>query len=119
MYVQFPCLFCSFVFLGSSSSFVFGSGSSVSTAGPAFGASQTPTFGQSQASNQTSTPTFGSLSSSSLFPASSLPAPPAFGTVSSNAQPSVFGQQANQPPGFGSGTAPSTGKFKLQFSFRN
>ncbi|XP_058031723.1 nuclear pore complex protein Nup153 isoform X2 [Ahaetulla prasina] len=95
---------------GSSSSFVFGSGSSVSTAGPAFGASQTPTFGQSQASNQTSTPTFGSLSSSSLFPASSLPAPPAFGTVSSSAQPSVFGQQANQPPGFGSGTAPSTGQ---------
>ncbi|XP_034285077.1 nuclear pore complex protein Nup153 isoform X1 [Pantherophis guttatus] len=105
---------------GSSSSFVFGSGSSVSTAGPAFGASQTPTFGQSQASNQTSTPTFGSLSSSSLFPASSLPAPPAFGTVSSNAQPSVFGQQANQPLGFGSGTAPSTGQvFQLGSSTAN
>ncbi|XP_032078592.1 nuclear pore complex protein Nup153 isoform X1 [Thamnophis elegans] len=95
---------------GSASSFVFGSGSSVSTAGPAFGASQKPAFGQSQASNQTSTPSFGSLSSSSLFPASSLPAPPAFGTVSNSAQPSVFGQQANQPPGFGSGTAPSTGQ---------
>ncbi|XP_026525793.1 nuclear pore complex protein Nup153 isoform X1 [Notechis scutatus] len=95
---------------GSSSSFVFGSGSSASTAGPAFGASQTPTFGQSQASNQTSTPNFGSLSSSSLFPASSLPAPPAFGTVSGSAQPSVFGQQANQQPGFGSATAPSSGQ---------
>uniref|UniRef100_A0A2D4IDA4 Uncharacterized protein n=2 Tax=Micrurus lemniscatus lemniscatus TaxID=129467 RepID=A0A2D4IDA4_MICLE len=95
---------------GSSSSFVFGSGSSASTAAPAFGASQTPTFGQSQASNQTSTPNFGSLSSSSLFPASSLPAPPAFGTVSGSAQPSVFGQQANQPPGFGSATAPNTGQ---------
>ncbi|XP_070603398.1 nuclear pore complex protein Nup153 isoform X3 [Erythrolamprus reginae] len=94
---------------GSSSSFVFGPGSSVSTAGPAFGASQTPTFGQSQAPNQTSTPTFGSLSSSSLFPTGSLPAP-AFGTVSSSAQPSVFGQQANQRPGFGSGTAPTTGQ---------
>ncbi|KAL7984495.1 hypothetical protein Chor_003065 [Crotalus horridus] len=76
-----------------------------SAAGPAFGANQTPTFGQSQASNQTSTPTFGSLSSSSLFPA-----PPAFGTASSGAQTSVFGQQANQQPGFGSGTAPGTGQ---------
>ncbi|KAM6455196.1 nuclear pore complex protein Nup153 isoform 2-T2 [Liasis olivaceus] len=95
---------------GSSSSFVFGSGSSASATGPAFGASQTPTFGQSQGSSQTSTPTFGSLSSSSLFPASSLPAPPAFGTVSSSTQPPVFGQQANQQPGFGSGTAPSTGQ---------
>ncbi|KAG8133336.1 putative Nuclear pore complex protein [Naja naja] len=94
---------------GSSSSFVFGSLSSASTAGPAFGANQTPTFGQSQASNQISTPNFGSLSSSSLFPASSLPAPTAFGTVSSSAQPSVFGQQASQP-GFGSATAPSTGQ---------
>lgn len=94
---------------------MFGSGSSASAAGPAFGASQTPTFGQSQASNQTSTPTFGSLSSSSLFPA-----PPAFGTASGGAQTSVFGQQANQQqPGFGSGTAPGTGKFKLQFSFCN
>ncbi|XP_029140786.1 nuclear pore complex protein Nup153 [Protobothrops mucrosquamatus] len=92
---------------GSASSFVFGSGSSASAAGPAFGASQTPTFGQSQASNQTSTPTFGSLSSSSLFPA-----PPAFGTASGGAQTSVFGQQANQQqqPGFGSGTAPGTGQ---------
>ncbi|ETE69886.1 Nuclear pore complex protein [Ophiophagus hannah] len=95
---------------GSSSSFVFGSGSSASTAGPAFGASQTPAFGQSQASNQTSTPNFGSLSSSSLFPASSLPTLLAFETVSGSAQPSVFGQQANQQPGFGSATVPSTGQ---------
>uniref|UniRef100_A0A6J0V4N5 Nuclear pore complex protein Nup153 n=1 Tax=Pogona vitticeps TaxID=103695 RepID=A0A6J0V4N5_9SAUR len=94
---------------GSSSSFVFGSGSSAPAAGPAFGASQTPTFGQNQGSSQPPAPTFGSLSTSSLFPAGSQPAPPAFGSVSSSTQPPVFGQQATQQPGFGSGTASSAG----------
>ncbi|XP_062986454.1 nuclear pore complex protein Nup153 isoform X2 [Elgaria multicarinata webbii] len=94
---------------GSSSSFVFGSGSSTPATGPAFGASQTPTFGQSQGSSQPPAPSFGSLSSSSLFPAGSQAGPPAFGSVSSSTQPPVFGQQASQQPGFGSGTAPNSG----------
>ncbi|XP_050797528.1 nuclear pore complex protein Nup153 isoform X1 [Gopherus flavomarginatus] len=98
---------------GSSSSFVFGSGSSAPAAGasqtPAFGASQTPTFGQSQGASQPNAPTFGSLSSTSLFSAGSQPAPPAFGSVSSSSQPPVFGQQASQQPGFGSSTAPNSG----------
>ncbi|XP_039377886.1 nuclear pore complex protein Nup153 isoform X2 [Mauremys reevesii] len=98
---------------GSSSSFVFGSGSSAPAAGPsqtpAFGASQTPTFGQSQGASQPNAPTFGSLSSTSLFSAGSQPAPPAFGSVSSSNQPPVFGQQASQQPGFGSGTTPNSG----------
>ncbi|XP_038247360.1 nuclear pore complex protein Nup153 isoform X3 [Dermochelys coriacea] len=93
---------------GSSSSFVFGSGSSAPAAGPAFGASQTPTFGQSQGASQPNAPTFGSLSSTSLFSAGSQPAPPAFGSVSSSSQPPVFGQQASQQPGFGSGTTPNS-----------
>ncbi|XP_054840930.1 nuclear pore complex protein Nup153 isoform X2 [Eublepharis macularius] len=96
---------------GSSSSFVFGSGSSASATGSAFGASQTPTFGQSQGSSQPPAPTFGSLSStsSSLFSAGTQSGPPAFGSVSSTTQPPVFGQQATQQPGFGSNTAPSSG----------
>ncbi|XP_073188100.1 nuclear pore complex protein Nup153 isoform X7 [Lepidochelys kempii] len=93
---------------GSSSSFVFGSGSSAPAAGPAFGASQTPTFGQSQGASQPNAPTFGSLSSTSLFSAGSQPAPPAFGSVSSSSQPPVFGQQASQQPGFGSSTTPNS-----------
>ncbi|XP_033010496.1 nuclear pore complex protein Nup153 isoform X2 [Lacerta agilis] len=93
---------------GSSSSFVFGSGSSAPATGPAFGATQTPTFGQSQGSSQPPAPTFGSLSSS-LFSTGAQPAPPAFGSVSSSTQPPVFGQQAAQPPGFGSSTAPNSG----------
>ncbi|XP_037749040.1 nuclear pore complex protein Nup153 isoform X1 [Chelonia mydas] len=93
---------------GSSSSFVFGSGSSAPAAGPAFGASQTPTFGQSQGASQPNAPTFGSLSSTSLFSTGSQPAPPAFGSVSSSSQPPVFGQQASQQPGFGSGTTPNS-----------
>ncbi|EMP40378.1 hypothetical protein UY3_02374 [Chelonia mydas] len=97
---------------GSSSSFVFGSGSSAPAAGPAFGASQTPTFGQSQGASQPNAPTFGSLSSTSLFSTGSQPAPPAFGSVSSSSQPPVFGQQASQQPGFGSGTTPNSSECK-------
>ncbi|NXH15771.1 NU153 protein, partial [Bucco capensis] len=94
---------------GSSSSFLFGSvpPAPAVAAGPAFGTSQPPVFGQSQASNQPSTPSFGSLSTT-LFSAGTQPAPPAFGSVTSSTQPSVFGQQATQQPGFGSGTS-STG----------
>ncbi|XP_066848221.1 nuclear pore complex protein Nup153 isoform X5 [Anser cygnoides] len=89
---------------GLSSSFVFGSGSPAPAAGPAFGASQPPAFGQSQGSSQPNAPSFGSLSTT-LFSAGSQPAPPAFGSVTSSTQPPVFGQQASQQPGFGSGTS--------------
>ncbi|NWV14490.1 NU153 protein, partial [Ptilonorhynchus violaceus] len=92
---------------GSSSSFLFGSGPPAPAAGPAFGASQPPAFGPSQGSSQPSAPSFGSLSTT-LFSAGSQPAPSAFGSVTSSTQPSVFGQQATQQPGFGSGT-PSAG----------
>ncbi|XP_054020346.1 nuclear pore complex protein Nup153 [Dryobates pubescens] len=95
---------------GPSSSFLFGSGPPVPAAGPAFGASQPPAFGQSQGSSQPSAPSFGSLSTT-LFSAGAQPAPaapPAFGSVTSSTQPSVFGQQVAQQPGFGSST-PSTG----------
>uniref|UniRef100_A0A8C8RW68 Nuclear pore complex protein Nup153 n=1 Tax=Pelusios castaneus TaxID=367368 RepID=A0A8C8RW68_9SAUR len=98
----------------SSSSFVFGPGSSAPAVGPAFGASQIPTFGQSQGASQPNAPTFGSLSSTSLFSAGSQRAPPAFGSVSSTTQSTVFGQQANPQPGFGSSTTPNSGAV-LQF----
>ncbi|NXC13693.1 NU153 protein, partial [Corythaeola cristata] len=91
---------------GSNSSLLFGSGPSAPAAGPVFGASQPPAFGQSQGSSQPSAPSFGSLSTT--FSAGAQPAPPAFGSVTSSTQPSVFGQQATQQPGFGSGT-PSAG----------
>ncbi|XP_004432151.1 PREDICTED: nuclear pore complex protein Nup153 isoform X1 [Ceratotherium simum simum] len=90
------------------SSFVFGTGPSAPTASPAFGANQTPTFGQSQGASQPNPPGFGSVSSSAaLFSAGSQPAPPTFGTVSSSSQPPVFGQQPCQSV-FGSGTAPNS-----------
>ncbi|NXC76169.1 NU153 protein, partial [Anhinga anhinga] len=92
---------------GSSSSFLFGSGPPAPAAGPAFGTSQPPAFGQSQGSSQPSAPSFGSLSTT-LFSAGAQPAPPAFGSVTSSTQPSMFGQQATQQPGFGSST-PSAG----------
>ncbi|XP_071592494.1 nuclear pore complex protein Nup153 isoform X3 [Heliangelus exortis] len=92
---------------GLSSTFLFGSGPSAPAAGPAFGATQPPVFGQSQGSSQPSAPSFGSLSTP-LFSAGAQPAPPTFGSVTSSTQPSVFGQQATQQPGFGSGT-PSAG----------
>ncbi|OBS66704.1 hypothetical protein A6R68_04749, partial [Neotoma lepida] len=93
----------------SGSSFVFGTGHSAPSASPAFGANQTPTFGQSQGASQPNPPSFGSISSSTaLFSAGSQPAPPpTFGTVSSSSQPPVFGQQASQSA-FGSGTAPNS-----------
>ncbi|XP_012885895.1 PREDICTED: nuclear pore complex protein Nup153 isoform X1 [Dipodomys ordii] len=90
------------------SSFVFGSAPSAPSASPAFGANQTPTFGQTQGASQPNPPSFGSISSSTaLFPASSQPAPPTFGTVSSSSQPPVFGQQPSQSA-FGSGSAPNS-----------
>ncbi|XP_061202426.1 nuclear pore complex protein Nup153-like isoform X2 [Neopsephotus bourkii] len=92
---------------GSSSSFLFGSGPAAPAAGPAFGTSQPPAFGQSQGSGQPSAPSFGSLSTM-LFSAGAQPAPPAFGSATSSTQPSVFGQQVAQQPGFGSAT-PSAG----------
>uniref|UniRef100_A0A9L0TJ55 Nuclear pore complex protein Nup153 n=1 Tax=Equus caballus TaxID=9796 RepID=A0A9L0TJ55_HORSE len=107
------------------SSFVFGTGPSAPSASPAFGANQTPTFGQSQGASQPNPPGFGSISSSAaLFSAGSQPAPPTFGTVSSSSQPPVFGQQPCQSA-FGSGTAPNSspafqfGSTTTNFNFTN
>uniref|UniRef100_A0A2K6EY30 Nuclear pore complex protein Nup153 n=1 Tax=Propithecus coquereli TaxID=379532 RepID=A0A2K6EY30_PROCO len=107
------------------SSFVFGTGPSAPSASPAFGANQTPTFGQSQGASQSNPPGFGSISSSTaLFSAGSQPAPPTFGTMSSSGQPPVFGQQPNQSA-FGSGTAPNSssvfqfGSSTTNFNFTN
>ncbi|XP_032318438.1 nuclear pore complex protein Nup153 isoform X2 [Camelus ferus] len=107
------------------SSFVFGTGPSAPSASPAFGANQTPTFGQSQGASQPNLPGFGSMSSSAaLFSAGSQPAPPTFGTVSSSSQPPVFGQQPGQSA-FGSGTAPNSssafqfGSSTTSFNFTN
>ncbi|XP_041488943.1 nuclear pore complex protein Nup153 isoform X2 [Microtus oregoni] len=110
----------------SGSSFVFGTGHSTPSASPAFGANQTPTFGQSQGASQPNPPSFGSISSStSLFSAGSQPAaPPTFGAVSSSSQPPVFGQQPSQSA-FGSGTAPNSssvfqfGSSTTNFNFTN
>lgn len=104
----------------SGSSFVFGTGHSAPSASPAFGASQTPTFGQSQGASQPNPPSFGSISSSTaLFSAGSQPAPPpAFGTVSSSSQPPVFGQQPSQSA-FGSATANSSSGFQFGSSTTN
>ncbi|XP_051026781.1 nuclear pore complex protein Nup153 [Acomys russatus] len=104
----------------SGSSFVFGTGHSAPSASPAFGASQTPTFGQSQGASQPNPPSFGSISSSTaLFSAGSQPAPPpTFGTVSSSSQPPVFGQQPSQSA-FGSGTPNSSPVFQFGSSTTN
>lgn len=110
----------------SGSSFVFGTGHSAPSASPAFGANQTPMFGQSQSASQPNPPSFGSISSStSLFSAGSQPAPPpTFGAVSSSSQPPVFGQQPSQSA-FGSGTAPNSssvfqfGSSTTNFNFTN
>ncbi|XP_063488293.1 nuclear pore complex protein Nup153 isoform X11 [Symphalangus syndactylus] len=107
------------------SSFVFGTGPSAPSASPAFGANQTPTFGQSQGASQPNPPGFGSISSSTaLFPTGSQPAPPTFGAVSSSSQPPVFGQQPSQSA-FGSGTTPNSslvfqfGSSATNFNFTN
>ncbi|MGH0130996.1 UNVERIFIED_CONTAM: hypothetical protein FKN15_045837 [Acipenser sinensis] len=86
----------------SASQFVFGSASSTPASAPAFGNIQTPAFGQG--SNQPSAPAFGSPAAA-LFSAGSQP--PAFGSQASTSQPSVFGQQSNQPPAFGAAVAAS------------
>ncbi|XP_040823670.1 nuclear pore complex protein Nup153 isoform X3 [Ochotona curzoniae] len=89
------------------SSFVFGTAASAPSASPAFGATQTPTFGQNPGATQPAPQGFGSVSSSTaLFSAASQP--PAFGTVSSSSQLPVFGQQPTQSA-FGSGAAPNSG----------
>ncbi|XP_052012684.1 nuclear pore complex protein Nup153 isoform X2 [Apodemus sylvaticus] len=104
----------------SGSSFVFGTGHSAPSASPAFGANQTPTFGQSQGASQPNPPSFGSISSSTaIFSAGSQPVPPpTFGTVSSSSQPPVFGQQPSQSA-FGSGTASAGSVFQFGSSTTN
>ncbi|XP_027531955.1 nuclear pore complex protein Nup153 isoform X2 [Neopelma chrysocephalum] len=108
---------------GSSPLFLFGSGPPGLAAGPPFGATQPPAFGPSQGSSQPSAPSFGSLSST-LFSAGTQPAPSAFGSVTSSTQPSMFGQQGTQQPGFGSGTPSAGSVFQFgsntaNFSFPN
>uniref|UniRef100_A0A8C5JLW9 Nuclear pore complex protein Nup153 n=1 Tax=Junco hyemalis TaxID=40217 RepID=A0A8C5JLW9_JUNHY len=108
---------------GSSSSFLFGSGPAAPAAGPAFGAGQLAAFGPSPGSGQQSAPSFGALATP-LFSAGSQPAPSAFGSVTSSAQPSVFGQQAAQQAAFGSGTPSAGSVFQFgssttNFSFPN
>ncbi|XP_039104513.1 nuclear pore complex protein Nup153 isoform X2 [Hyaena hyaena] len=107
------------------SSFVFGTGLSAPSASPAFGVTQTPTFGQSQGASQPAPSGFGALSSSAaLFSAGSQPTPPAFGPVPSSSQPPVFGQQPSQSA-FGSAAAPSStsvfqfGSSTTNFNFTN
>ncbi|XP_004693362.1 PREDICTED: nuclear pore complex protein Nup153 [Condylura cristata] len=107
------------------SSFVFGTAPSAPAASPAFGANQTPTFGQSQGVSQPNSQGFGAISSTAtLFSAGSQPAPPTFGAVSSSSQPPVFGQQPSQSA-FGSGTAPNSssvfqfGSSSTNFNFAN
>ncbi|CAH2284421.1 nuclear pore complex Nup153 isoform X1 [Pelobates cultripes] len=92
----------------SSSPFIFGgptppapSGLPASNPVPAFGA------------NQSATPVFGTSSTTSLFPASSQSVP-GFGSLTSSAQPPMFGQQATQPA-FGSSTAPAAAAPSFQF----
>ncbi|NXF01670.1 NU153 protein, partial [Smithornis capensis] len=105
------------------SSFLFGSGPAAPAAGPAFGAPQPPAFGPSPGPNQPSAPSFGSLAAP-LFSPGNQAAPSAFGAVTSSTQPSVFGQQGAQQPGFGS-AAPSAGSVfqfgsnTTNFSFPN
>ncbi|XP_063779294.1 nuclear pore complex protein Nup153 isoform X2 [Pseudophryne corroboree] len=98
-----------------STPFIFGAGAAAPAASVLAAANPVSVFGKS--ASQTNTPTFGSSSSSSLFPASSQPAP-AFGSLTNNVQnPPVFGQQSTQPA-FGSSIAPSGGP-GFQFGNQN
>ncbi|KAM5267444.1 nuclear pore complex protein Nup153-like [Hipposideros larvatus] len=75
-------------------SFVVDTGPSVPSTSRKFAVNQTPTCGQSQGATQPNPPGFGCLSSSdALFSAGSQPSSPTLGTVSSSSQPPMFGQQ--------------------------
>ncbi|XP_037652761.1 LOW QUALITY PROTEIN: nuclear pore complex protein Nup153-like [Choloepus didactylus] len=80
--------------------FVFGTGPSTPSAGPASGVNQTPMFGQSHDASQPYL--------TALFATGSQPAPPpTFGVASSGNQPAVFGQQPSQRA-LGSRTTPNS-----------
>ncbi|KAM4028196.1 LOW QUALITY PROTEIN: nuclear pore complex protein Nup153 [Anomaloglossus baeobatrachus] len=100
----------SFNFTGANTSSVTGTNSTPfifgAAAAPAAAANPVPAFGK-PASQTNTAPAFGSSSSSSLFPSTSQNVP-AFGSLTSNVQTPVFGQQ-NSQPAFGSSTAPSSG----------
>ncbi|KAG8571863.1 hypothetical protein GDO81_011809 [Engystomops pustulosus] len=111
----------SFNFTGANPSNVAGSGSSPFIFGaapaPTAAASTVPTFGK-PVSQTNAPPTFGSSStSSSLFPNTTSQNVPAFGSLTSNVQPPVFGQQSSQPV-FGSSAAPAGGS-GFQFGSSN
>ncbi|KAG9465300.1 hypothetical protein GDO78_018538 [Eleutherodactylus coqui] len=84
-----------------STPFIFGA-----VAAPAAAASPVPAFGK-PASQTNAPPAFGSSASTSLFPGASQNVP-AFGSMTSNVQTPVFGQQSSQPA-FGSAAAPASG----------
>ncbi|XP_075682717.1 nuclear pore complex protein Nup153 [Rhinoderma darwinii] len=86
-----------------SSPFIFGAAGAPA---PAAAASPVPTFGK-PASQTNAPPAFGSSASTGLFPTTSQNVP-AFGSLNSNVQTPVFGQQSSQP-GFGSNAAPASG----------
>ncbi|XP_037655268.1 nuclear pore complex protein Nup153-like [Choloepus didactylus] len=91
--------------------FVLGTGPSTPSAGPAFGANQTPTLGQIHGTSQHHSPGFGSTASSTaVFATGSQPAPPpTSGMASSRNQTPVFGQQPSQRA-FGSRTTLESGQ---------
>ncbi|CAJ0950542.1 unnamed protein product [Ranitomeya imitator] len=84
-----------------STPFIFGA-----AAAPAAAANPVPAFGK-PAGQTNAAPAFGSSTSSTLFPSTSQNVP-AFGSLASNVQTPVFGQQ-NSQPAFGSNTAPPSG----------
>ncbi|XP_069814073.1 nuclear pore complex protein Nup153 isoform X2 [Dendropsophus ebraccatus] len=96
----------SFNFTGANTSNVTGTNSSPfifgAAAAPAAAASPVPAFGR-PASQTNAPPAFGSSASTSLFPNTSQNIP-AFGSLTSNVQTPVFGQQTSQPA-FGSSAA--------------
>ncbi|XP_040288649.1 nuclear pore complex protein Nup153 [Bufo bufo] len=100
----------SFNFTGANTSNVQGTNSSPFIFGgaavPAATATSVPAFGK-PASQANAPPVFGSSTSTSLFPSSSQNVP-AFGSLTSNVQAPVFGQQSSQPA-FGSSAAPASG----------
>ncbi|KAM3928418.1 nuclear pore complex protein Nup153 isoform 2-T2 [Leptodactylus fuscus] len=111
----------SFNFTGANTSNVAGTNSTPfifgATAAPPAAASPVPAFGK-PASQTNAPPTFGSSASTSLFPNTSQNVP-AFGSLTSNVQTPVFGQQSTQPA-FGSSAAPASGsgfQFSSNFNF--
>ncbi|XP_073534915.1 nuclear pore complex protein Nup153 [Phyllobates terribilis] len=95
----------------SSTPFIFGA-----AAAPAAAANPVPAFGK-PASQANTTPAFGSSTSSTLFPSTSQNVP-AFGSLASNVQTPVFGQQ-NSQPAFGSSTAAPSSGAGFQFGSSN